>query len=87
MCRHTGTFVDEKTSDSGKRSKHHQAPFITSLLFVPVFCNGSKTIYPVAMADIKEDQLEQGMEEPDEIDPLSDPEERRVLYAALDSFR
>ena len=23
----------------------------------------------------------------DEIDPLSDPEERRVLYAALDSFR
>lgn len=23
----------------------------------------------------------------DEIDPLSDPEERRVLFAALDSFR
>jgi hypothetical protein len=24
---------------------------------------------------------------PQEIDPLSDPEERRVLYSALDSFR
>lgn len=24
---------------------------------------------------------------PEEFDPLSDPEERRVLYAALDSFR
>lgn len=23
----------------------------------------------------------------EELDPLSDPEERRVLYAALDSFR
>lgn len=26
-------------------------------------------------------------EEGSEIDPLSDPEERRVLFAALDSFR
>lgn len=26
-------------------------------------------------------------EQENQVDPLSDPEERRVLYAALDSFR
>lgn len=34
-----------------------------------------------------EELLPSGEMDEDEIDPLSDPEERRVLFAALDSFR
>lgn len=32
-------------------------------------------------------ETDQGYEDSEEFDTLSDPEERRVLYAALDSFR
>lgn len=39
------------------------------------------SVPPEEMYDDDED------DEGSEIDPLCDPEERRVLYAALDSFR
>ena len=40
-----------------------------------------------ALSAVELEMTEQEHGEDEEMDPLSDPEERRVLYATLDSFR
>ena len=40
-----------------------------------------------ALLVVELEMTEQEHGEEEEVDPLSDPEERRVLYATLDSFR
>ena len=41
----------------------------------------------MASAAVAQQHQQQSLPLREEIDPLSDPEERRVLFSALDSFR
>lgn len=42
---------------------------------------------PLLSTSYKQDTMDDMDTSQHEVDPLSDPEERRVLYSALDSFR